>query len=59
MMKKLLTIIIVMLAAMAITGCEKKSPPPAPEVKVTEENLDTELEKMEQEIETDTAEAEQ
>ena len=53
-----LRILLVLVAAMAMTmaGCRKKSEPAAPtEVKVTEENLDSELDKMEAEIEADLA----
>ena len=53
-----LRILLVLVAAMAISmaGCEKKSEPAAPtEVKVTEENLDSELDKMEKQIEADIA----
>jgi hypothetical protein len=53
-----LRILLVLVAATMITmtGCTKKSEPAAPaEVKVTEENLDSELDKMEKQIEADIA----
>ena len=53
-----LRILLVLVAAVMITttGCEKKSEPAAPtEVKITEENLDSELDKMEKQIEADIA----
>ena len=53
-----LRILLVLVAAAMITttGCEKKSEPAAPtEVKITEENLDSELDKMEKQIEADIA----
>ncbi|MBL7215946.1 MAG: hypothetical protein ISS71_09740 [Phycisphaerae bacterium] len=56
MLWRLLAIVIVVLASAAIGGCKKQSEPVEPaEVKVTEENLDTELDKMEKEIEADIA----
>jgi predicted lipoprotein len=54
----ILRILLVLVAAAVITmtGCTKKSEPVAPaEVKVTEENLDSELDKMEKQIEADIA----
>ena len=53
-----LRILLVLVAAMAMTmgGCKKKSEPAeTPEVKVTEENLDSELDKMEKQVEADIA----
>lgn len=53
-----LRILLVLVAAMTMTmgGCTKKSEPTAPaEVKVTAENLDSELDKMEAAIEADIA----
>ena len=56
MMLRILAIAVVMLAAIMVTGCEKESEPAAPaEVEVTEENLDAELDKLEEEIEADIA----
>jgi PBP1b-binding outer membrane lipoprotein LpoB len=51
-------ILLTLVAAAAITlgGCSKKSEPAPPsEPAVTEENLDSELDKMEKEIEADIA----
>jgi len=45
--------VLVAAAAMTMGGCEKKSEPA--EVKVTAENLDSELDKMEKQIEADIA----
>ena len=53
-----LRILLVLVAAAMITatGCTKKSEPAAPaEVTVTEENLDSELDKTEAQIEADIA----
>ena len=53
-----LRILLVLVAAAAMTmgGCTKKSEPAPPtEVKVTAENLDGELDKMEAQIEADIA----
>jgi ABC-type proline/glycine betaine transport system substrate-binding protein len=53
-----LRILLALVAAALITmgGCSKKSEPTAPaEVKVTEENLDSELDKLEAQIEADIA----
>ena len=53
-----LRILWVLVAAMAMTmgGCTKKSEPAAPtEEKVTAENLDSELDKMEKQIDADIA----
>ncbi len=50
--------ILLVLAAAMITmgGCTKKSEPAAPtEVTITAENLDSELDKMEKQIEADIA----
>ena len=53
---RLLAIVIVVLTTVAVPGCKKKSEPAEPaEVTVTEENLDTELDKMEEQIEADIA----
>ena len=48
-------LITVAAAMFTVAGCSKKEPAPAPEpeVKITEENLDSELDKMEAEIEAD------
>ena len=56
----ILRILLVLVAAMAMTlgGCKDKEPAAPTEVKVTEENLDSELDKMEADIEADI-EAEQ
>lgn len=57
MMRRILWVLIA-AAAVAMAGCEKKEPvrpPEPPQVKVTPENLDTELDKMEQQIEADIA----
>ena len=54
----ILRILLVLVAALVVTmtGCKKKSEPAVPtEVKVTEENLDSELDKMEKQIEADIA----
>lgn len=53
-----LRILLVWVAATMVTmaGCSKKPEPAAPvEVKVTEENLDSELDKLEAQIEADIA----
>ena len=51
-----LFIILIASAVVTMTGCKKKEPAPKPtEVKVTEENLDSELDKLEAEIEADIA----
>ena len=56
MFLRLLAIAFVTLGTVTLSGCSKKSEPVEPaEVKVTEENLDTELDKMEEEIEADIA----
>ena len=56
----ILRILLVLVAAMAMTvgGCKDKEPAAPTEVKITEENLDSELDKMEADIEADI-EAEQ
>ena len=58
----ILRILSILVAAAAVTmgGCSKKEPAPpveaeAPEVELTEENLDAELDKMEKQIEADIA----
>jgi hypothetical protein len=44
------------LAMVFACGCKKQSEPAAPaEVRITEENLDTELDKLAEEIEADIA----
>ena len=49
-------LVLVAAAVITMTGCTKKSEPAAPaELKVTEENLDSELDKMEEQIEADIA----
>jgi outer membrane murein-binding lipoprotein Lpp len=50
-------LIAVAAAMIALTGCSKKSEPapPAAEVEITEENLDSELDKLEAEIDADIA----
>ena len=51
-----LRILLALVAAGLITmgGCSKKSEPAAPaEVEITEENLDSELDKLEAQIEAD------
>ena len=54
-----LRILLVLVAAamVTMTGCTKKSEPVTPEaeVEITEENLDSELDKMEKQIEADIA----
>jgi len=54
----ILRILMIMVAglALAISGCKEKTPPPEPaQVEVTPENLDSELDKMEAQIEADLA----
>ena len=49
-------LITVAAAMIPLAGCKKKSEPATPvEVKVTEENLDSELDKLEAQIEADIA----
>jgi hypothetical protein len=51
-------LVLMAVAAVAMTGCKEKEPvqPAEPaQVKVTPENLDTELNKMEADIEADIA----
>ena len=49
-------LIAVAAAMIALTGCSKKSEPAPPaEVEITEENLDSELDKLEAEINADIA----
>ena len=51
-----LRMLLALVAAALITmgGCSKKSEPAAPaEVEITEENLDSELDKLEAQIEAD------
>ena len=59
MIFKLLAIGIVTVGIAAVGGCKKQAEPVEPaapaEVKVTEENLDSELDKMEEQIEADLA----
>ena len=56
MLWRLLAIVIVVLTMTTVGGCKKESEPAEPtEVTVTEENLDTELDKMEEAIEADIA----
>lgn len=54
-----LRLLLVLVAAAALTagGCKKEPPAPAEpaQVQVTPENLDTELDKMEAQIEADIA----
>lgn len=55
MMVRLL-LVLVATTVMTLGGCTKKSEPAAPaEAKITSENLDSELDKMEAEIEADIA----
>ncbi|MHC4855865.1 MAG: hypothetical protein ACYS72_05620 [Planctomycetota bacterium] len=54
MIRKMLLVLIA-VAAVVMTGCKKQEPAPPAEPKITQENLDTELEKMEAEIEADIA----
>ena len=54
----ILRMLLIVLAAlmMSVGGCTKKSEPVEPaEVEITEENLDSELDKMEAAIEADIA----
>lgn len=51
-------ILLIMIAVAAFTmgGCKKETPPAEPvQVEITEENLDSELDKMEAQIEADLA----
>lgn len=53
-----LLLIVIAAAGLTLTGCKDKQPTPPTEpaeVKVTPENLDTELDKMEADIEADIA----
>ena len=52
-----LFLVLIAVAALTAGGCRKEPPPPAetPQVKITPENLDSELDKMEAEIEADIA----
>ena len=64
MIYRLLVIVLVTLAAMSIGGCKKQAEPvqttdEVSEVEVTEENLDAELDKMEEQINADIAAEEQ
>jgi len=56
MIRKMLLVLIA-VAAVALVGCKKEPAQPTEpvQVKVTPENLDTELDKMEAEIEADIA----
>ena len=58
MIRRMLLVLIAM-TAMSMTGCKKQEPAPPAEPKVTSENLDTELDKMESEINADIAAEEQ
>ena len=54
----ILRIVLVLVAAAGLTlgGCRKEPPPAEPQqVEITPENLDTELDKMEAEIEAEIA----
>lgn len=56
MMRRLIAVGILAMAAVMAGGCEKKTEPVEPtEVQVTEENLDAEVDKMAEEIEADIA----
>lgn len=57
MLKKALLIVAAVLMVTVASSCKKSEPAPAEpaQVEITEENLDTELEKMEAEIEADIA----
>lgn len=49
-------LIAVAAAMISLSGCSKKSEPAAPaKVEITEENLDSQLDKLEAEIEADIA----
>ena len=53
---RVLLVLIAALVILMMPGCKKKSEPAAPaEVKITEENLDSELDKMEAQIDADIA----
>lgn len=54
MIRRLL-LVLMTVAAITLIGCDKKEPPMPPEPQVTPENLDTELDKMEADIEADIA----
>ena len=56
MILRILAVMIVILVSVMVPGCKKKAESTTvSEVKVTEENLDAELDKMEQQIEADIA----
>ncbi len=62
MIWRLCAIGLVMLAVTIVPGCKKQSEPANPpqatestEVKITEDNLNTELDKMQKEIDADVA----
>ncbi|MCI0499394.1 MAG: hypothetical protein L0Y36_06915 [Planctomycetales bacterium] len=57
MLYRVWAIAIVLLAAVALSGCKKEATPPAAptEAKVTAENLDAELDKLEQQVDADIA----
>ena len=48
-------LIAIAAAMLTVGGCKKQSPAEPVEVEVTAENLDTELEKLEAQIEADIA----
>lgn len=50
-----LLLVLIAAVTLGLTGCKEKEPAEPTEVKITEENLDTELDKMEAEIEADIA----
>lgn len=56
MMLRMLVIVMAVLSIMTVSGCKKQTPPKEPtEVKITTENLDSELDKMEAEIDAEAA----
>ena len=56
MTRSVIAIGIMTLAMVFACGCKKQSEPAAPtEVRITEENLDAELDKLAEEIEADIA----
>lgn len=56
MLLRILVIALAMLSLAAVSGCKKQTPPAEPtQVKITTENLDAELDKMEQQIDADIA----
>lgn len=58
MIRRMLLVLIA-AAAVSMTGCKKQEPAPPAEPEITQENLDTELDKMESEINADIAAEEQ